>query len=181
MHLFYASHDGHTRAIAERIAARLGEKGIAAVPQDLGATGPAAAQLAGTEPVVVLAAVRYGKHLPAAERFLAAFGALAAPPPLVLLSVNLTARKEGRDTLERCTYLKKSIRRCGLRPVFAAAFAGKLDYARCNWRDRQLIRMIMWMTGGPTDTKTCIDYTDWDKVDAAALAISKLWPGATRA
>jgi menaquinone-dependent protoporphyrinogen oxidase len=170
MQLFYATRDGQARRIAERIASRLGEHGIAVAPQDLAEPSP----LAGNAPVVVVAAVRYGKHLPEAERFFARLSKLTAPPPLVLLSVNLTARKPGRDSLEGCTYLRKSIRRHKLRPTLALAFAGRLDYASYGWLDRQMIRIIMLLTGGPTDPKTSIEYTSWDKVDAVVRQIAGL-------
>jgi menaquinone-dependent protoporphyrinogen oxidase len=181
MQLYYATRDGHSRRIAERIASRLGEQGVAAVPRDLAAPDlpqPDGTQSEGTGPVVVVMAVRYGKHLPEAERFLARLGHLAVPPPLVLLSVNLTARKPGRDTLERCTYLKKTIRRHALRPVLARAFGGRLDYARYGLRDRLMIRFIMWLTGGPTHSGEAIEYTDWGKVDSTARDIAALCKGA---
>lgn len=175
MQLYYATRDGHSRRIAERIAAHLGERGIAAVPRDLGA--PKLPQPETDAPVVAVMAVRYGKHLPEAERFLARIATLAAKPPLVLLSVNLTARKPGRDTLEGCTYLRKTIRRHGLHPVIARAFAGRIDYARYNLRDRLLIRFIMFLTGGPTHSGEAIEYTDWSKVDSAAQDIAALQAG----
>ena len=47
-------------------------------------------------------------------------------------------------------------------------FAGKLDYPRYGFFDRQMIRLIMWMTKGPTDPKAVVEFTDWAKVDAFA-------------
>ena len=29
-----------------------------------------------------------------------------------------------------------------------------------------MIRFIMWMTNGPTDPESIVDFTDWDQVDA---------------
>ena len=119
-------------------------------------------------------AVRYGKHLPEAEKFLAAYRALSAPPPLVLLSVNLTARKPGKTTASGNVYLRKAIARHHLTPVLALAIAGRLDYPRYRWIDRQAIRFIMLLTGGPTDPSTSIEYTPWDEVDAVARRIAAL-------
>jgi menaquinone-dependent protoporphyrinogen oxidase len=50
--------------------------------------------------VVVVAAVRYGRHLKEAERFLAANRPVLVRTTLVFVSVNLTARKPGKDTAE---------------------------------------------------------------------------------
>ncbi len=174
MELFYATRDGQSRRIAERIADRLAEQGISALPHDLAGAAPIPSSLAAARLVVVVAAVRYGRPLPEADQFLASYRALRDPPQLVLLSVNLTARKPGKDTVEGNAYLRKSIVRHRLAPAFALAIAGSLDYSRYDWLDRQLIRFIMKLTGGPTDLTACIDFTPWDVVDDVALQIAAL-------
>jgi menaquinone-dependent protoporphyrinogen oxidase len=100
MELFYATRDGQSRRIAERIAVRLADLGIPALPSDLAGVSPTPSSLAAARLVVVVAAVRYGLPLPEAEQFLASYRTLREPPRLVLLSVNLTARKPGKDTVE---------------------------------------------------------------------------------
>ena len=143
-------------------------------PQDLAVTSPAAAELAAASVIVVVAAVRYGKHLPEADRFLSAYRSLASPPPLALASVNLTARKPAKTTVTGNAYLRKVIARHRLAPALAVAIAGRLDYRRYGWRDRQIIRFIMWMTGGPTDPRTSIEYTSWPAIDEFAARIAEL-------
>ncbi len=175
MQLFYATRDGQSRRIAERIAGRLDERGIPSPPQDLAAALPAPHKLAEARLATVVMAVRYGRHLPEAEAFLDIYRELRAPPPLVLLSVNLTARKPGKDTAEGNAYLRKSIARRRLTPAIALAIAGRLDYSRYGWLDRHLIRFIMKLTGGPTDLKTCLEYTAWNVVDDVALRIAELY------
>lgn len=172
--LFYATYDGQSRRIAEHISRRLSESGAPCLPQDLAVTQPAAEDLAAASALVLVAAVRYGKHLPAADRFLAAYGSLAAPPPLALASVNLTARKAEKTTAAGNAYLRKTIARHRLTPALAVAFAGRLDYQRYGWRDRQIIRFIMLLTGGPTDPKTSVEYTSWPAVDEFAAGIAAL-------
>jgi len=171
MHLLYATRDGQSRRIAERLQQRLLESGIAADLADLATERLAPSDCSGPDPIIVVAAVRYGKHLPEAEQFLAAFSRATTPSPLVFLSVNLTARKPGKDSAEGNVYLRKTIQRHGLKPVLARAIAGRLDYARYRWLDRQMIRFIMVLTGGPTDPQTAIEYTCWDEVDQLAQEI----------
>jgi menaquinone-dependent protoporphyrinogen oxidase len=138
------------------------------------ADAPGAAEVAADHDLVaVIAAVRYGKHLPAADAFLAAWRRLPSPPPpLALATVNLTARKPNKQTLETNPYLKKLIARHELAPVVTGIFAGRLDYPRYRWFDRQMIRLIMALTGGPTDAKAQVDYTSWPGVDAFADAVA---------
>jgi menaquinone-dependent protoporphyrinogen oxidase len=174
MQLYYATHDGQARRIAERIAGRLAERGIKASPQDLAAALPAPEVLAEARLVAIVSAVRYGRHVPEGRRFLSIYQALRAPPPLVFLSVCLAARKPGRDTAENNPYLRKAIARHRLAPALALALAGRLDYPRYGWLDRQMIRFIMTLTGGPTDPRTSVEYTAWNVVDDVALRIAEL-------
>jgi menaquinone-dependent protoporphyrinogen oxidase len=175
MQLFYATRDGQARRIAERIASRLAERGIPASPQDLATTFPARKELAEARLVTIVSAVRYGRHLPEGERFLAVYQTLRSPPPLVFLSVSLAARKPGKDTAEGNVYLRKAIARRRLAPALALAIAGRLDYPRYGWLDRQMIRFIMTLTRGPTDLRTSIEYTAWNVVDGVALRIAELF------
>jgi menaquinone-dependent protoporphyrinogen oxidase len=174
MHVFYATRDGQSRRIAERVAEVLRERGIAATPHDLGLGIPSAEALAREEVVTLIAAVRYGYHLAPAARLLAVYRALPAPPPLALASVNLTARKPGKDTAQGNAYLRKLIARHRLDPAIATGFAGRLDYPGYRFFDRQVIRFIMWLTGGPTDPATQVEYTSWPAVDAFAEQIVAL-------
>jgi menaquinone-dependent protoporphyrinogen oxidase len=168
----FASRDGHAAAIAGRVGEQLRESGVDARVVDLTGVDHASDVTDGAALVAVVAAVRYGKHLPAAERFLEGYAKLTSPPPLALASVNLTARKPNKRTLATNPYLSKAIARHRLTPRAAAVFAGRLDYPRYRWFDRQMIRFIMLVTGGPTDPRTTIDYTDWASVDAFADAVA---------
>jgi menaquinone-dependent protoporphyrinogen oxidase len=170
--LYYATHDGQSRRIAEHIFNRLAASETLEPPQDVTAARPEG--LATAPLIVLIAAVRYGKHLPEADRFLAAYRSLASPPPLALASVNLTARKPEKTTATGNAYLRKTIARHRLTPALAVAFAGRLDYRRYSWRDRAIIRFIMLLTGGPTDPATSIEYTSWSAVDEFADRVAEL-------
>lgn len=175
--LYYATHDGLSRRIAEHISRRLAEGDIIAPPQDVAAAPATQADLAAASVVVLVAAVRYGRHLPEAGRFLATYRSLRSPPPLAFASVNLTARKPGKTSATGNPYLRKLIARDRLTPALAVAFAGRLDYRRYSWRDRQIIRFIMLLTRGPTDPDTCIEYTSWPAVDEFAAGVADLHRG----
>lgn len=175
--LYYATRDGQSRRIAEHISRRLAESGLVTMPQDLALTSVLAADLAQASIVVLVAAVRYGRHLPEADRFMASYGSLHSPPPpppLALASVNLTARKPAKATATSNGYLRKAIARHRLAPTLAVAFAGRLDYPSYGWLDRQIIRFIMLLTHGPTDPGTCVEYTSWLAVDEFAARIGDI-------
>jgi menaquinone-dependent protoporphyrinogen oxidase len=174
MRLFYATRDGQSRRIAERIAVCLAESRILVPPRDLAVAFPAPAEVAACRLVVVVAAVRYGRHLAEAERFCAAYRELLARVPLAFVSVNLTAREPGRDTVEGNRYPRKMLVRHRLRPVLAAAVAGRLDYPRYGWLDGRIIQLIMAITGRPTDPRNCVEFTVWQAVHAMAARVADL-------
>ena len=51
---------------------------------------------------------------------------------------------------------------------------GKLDYKKYPFFDRIMIRFIMWMTKGPTNTNTEIEYTNWNRVTKFGILIKNL-------
>jgi menaquinone-dependent protoporphyrinogen oxidase len=171
MEIFYATRDGQSRKIAHRIAAGLGGHGIETLPKDLAAAQPSQEKLEAEDLAVVVTAIRYGKILPEALELLGAYEKLQKKPKLVFLVVNLTSRKPGKETPEGSVYIRRAIAKYKLEPAYARAIPGVLDYKRYTWRDRQLIRFIMYLTGGPTDPATCVEYTPWDVVDDIAVKI----------
>ena len=54
------------------------------------------------------------------------------------------------------------------KPTIVEVFAGMLDYKKYKTFDRIMIQFIMWMTKGPTDKNTKIEYTKWERVDEFA-------------
>jgi len=62
----------------------------------------------------------------------------------------------------------------GTREKHLAVFAGKLDYQKYRFLDRQMIRFIMLLTKGPTNPKSEIEFTNWKEVDKFASTVCKL-------
>ncbi|MBM3116340.1 menaquinone-dependent protoporphyrinogen IX dehydrogenase [Jeongeupia naejangsanensis] len=168
----HASRDGQATRIAERLARH--RCGDAVVLCDLTRKMPDTALIAAADAIVVVAAVRYGNHLPEAERFMLAQREILQCKPVAIASVNLSARKPGKASPERNAYLRRWLAKHKLKPALATAFAGRLDYPRYRWFDRLMIRLIMAMSDGPTDPGTVVEYTDWEAVDDFAEAIGRL-------
>ncbi|MCG6937625.1 MAG: hypothetical protein LJE83_05560 [Gammaproteobacteria bacterium] len=55
-----------------------------------------------------------------------------------------------------------------------AVFADKIDYQKNKIWGRCLIRLIMWITNGPTNPQTNIECTDWIQVDSFGELICKM-------
>ena len=89
-------------------------------------------------------------------------------------SVNLTARKDNRNTPETNVYPRKLLTRIQWQPDLVEVMAGALLYPRYTFFDRFMIRFIMTMTKGDADTRKEYEYTDWRKVSLFAQKIRKL-------
>jgi menaquinone-dependent protoporphyrinogen oxidase len=60
------------------------------------------------------------------------------------------------------------------KPTLTAVFAGTLNYGMYNFSDRILIKLIMLITKGPTNSKTKIEYTNWSEVEKFVEKFNKL-------
>ncbi len=171
--IVYATRDGQSERIAQRIAERLGASGVASALHAL-RRGAHPTIDAESEAIVAVLAVRYGRVLPEAREYLKGFASRAAGRPLALALVNLVARHPSRRKPETNPYLRKTLARYRLKPALATAFGGRLNYPKYRFFDKQIIRLIMAMTGGVADGRSDIDYTDWTQVDDFAAAVVAL-------
>lgn len=168
----YSTVDGHTLEICRRLRALAeegGHEGTLAVLEE-----HADIDLAPFDKVVVGASIRYGRHRPQVAAFMRARRRALEAKPSAFFSVNIVARKPAKNTPETNPYVVKFLRQIGWRPPLAAVFAGKLDYPKYGFWDRQIIRFIMLLTRGPTDPAAVVDFTDWAQVDAFGRSVSAL-------
>jgi menaquinone-dependent protoporphyrinogen oxidase len=172
--LAYSTVDGHTRAICKRIKHALDATGHAEMFEIRGTTPP---DLASFDLIVIGASIRYGKHRPNVYAFIEANRAALDQKPSAFFSVNLVARKPGKDTPDANPYIRTFRRKTSWTPSAVAVFAGKLVYPTYGFLDRQVIRLIMWLTDGPTDPSACVDFTDWNAVDGFAQKLADLMRG----
>jgi len=124
--------------------------------------------------IVIGASIRYGKHSPQIYQFIKMNQPTLESKANAFFSVNLVARKPGKNQADTNPYLRKFLKQIKWHPREVAVFAGKIDYPSYNTIDRQIIRAIMWITNGPTDPETVVEYTDWQQVKAFGELISRL-------
>jgi menaquinone-dependent protoporphyrinogen oxidase len=168
----YSTVDGQTRRICARLQQLLEARSHEVTLVQM--TDDRAIDADPFDKVIIGASVRYGKHRRHVHRFVAQNARKLDGKPNVLFTVNLVARKPEKSTPETNPYLRKLVEELQWRPDHTAVFAGRLDYARYGFWDRQIIRLIMKLTGGPTAPDTQVEYTDWGQVDALAERISTL-------
>ena len=155
--IFYASVEGHTARIAERIALRLRERGMS-VDLRTGDAPPAA--FARYDGVIVGASVHYGRHPARLAKQLPRDPAQRT----AFFSVSLTANPR---------YAERFLRRARWRPQLSATFAGALRYSRYGTFKRLVVRAFAAMGGHGTDISRDYEYTDWLAVDGFAAAFAE--------
>ncbi|NVD05799.1 menaquinone-dependent protoporphyrinogen IX dehydrogenase [Vibrio sp. JPW-9-11-11] len=116
--------------------------------------------------VLVGASIRYGHLNKKLYRFIDRHLSGLQTSKAAFFCVNLTARKEeqGKDTPEGSAYIKTFLKKSPWQPGLIGVFAGALYYPRYHWFDKTMIKFIMSMTGGETDTTKEVEYTNWEKV-----------------
>ena len=170
--MLFATRDGQTREIAAYLCSQLNELGTATAMIDLNRTDDIEWQL--YDRVIIGASIRYGHFHPALDRFVKKHAAVLQSMPSAFFSVNLVARKPEKRSPQTNSYTRKFLLRSPWQPDSCAVFAGALRYPRYGWFDRFMIRLIMKMTGGETDTRKEVVYTDWEQVAGFAREIAQL-------
>lgn len=170
--IVYSTTDGQTRKICLRIKNLIEYQNnkVTLISIDDEST----VDLGIFDKIIVGASIRYGKHSPKIYSFIEKNSQVLAAKPNAFFSVSLVARKDGKNTPETNPYLKKFLKDISWNPSNLAVFAGKLDYQIYSFWDRLIIRMIMSITKGPTDTKAKVEYTDWNQVEEFGHLVCKM-------
>ena len=170
--IIYSTTDGHTREICCYLKQVVEEQGnqVTLVSID----DQYSVDLNLFDKIVIGASIRYGKHHKKVYEFINRHYSVLEKKSSAFFSVNVVARKPEKNQPETNPYLKKFLKQIPWKPKELAVFAGKIDYQKYNFRDRLMIRLIMWMTKGPTDPQACIDFTNWNQVKEFAQTINEM-------
>ena len=124
--------------------------------------------------IVVGASIRYGKHNKKVIDFVKRNKKILKNKPSAFFSVNVVARKPDKNQPDNNPYMRKFLKQVPWCPNEVAVFAGKIDYQKYHFFDRAIIRLIMYMTNGPTNPTAVVDFTNWEQVENFARVISAM-------
>lgn len=168
--IVYSTTDGHTLKICERIKQVVEQRDhnvvLSAIDVEF--------DIEPFEKIVIGASIRYGKHRPRVYEFIKHNRQSLESRPNAFFSVNVVARKPEKNQPETNPYLQKFLKQISWQPQNLAVFAGMINYPIYGFWDRQMIRLIMWMTRGPTDPETVVEFTDWDSVDDFGRIVAEM-------
>jgi menaquinone-dependent protoporphyrinogen oxidase len=170
--ILYSTVDGHTRTICRRIARTIEAAGHTVSLESIEDAG--SVDLAACDKIVIGASIRYGMHRRSVFEFIEAHLPVLENRPNAFFTVNIVARKPGKNRPETNPYLRKFLRRTRWKPRLLEVFAGRLDYPSYRPLDRLAVRFILWLTKGPTDPKAVIEFTDWARVEAFARQVAEM-------
>jgi menaquinone-dependent protoporphyrinogen oxidase len=170
--IIYSTTDGHTIKICGHLQKALERQSnlVSVIPIEQAEQ----TQWGDFDKLVLGASIRYGKHSRQITDFINRNWRLLENKSSAFFSVNLVARKAEKRQPDTNPYLRKFLKRIKWKPRSLAVFAGKLDYPRYDWFDRSMIRLIMWLTKGPTDPKAVVEFTDWEQVEDFARLVDEI-------
>ena len=166
--IIFSSTDGHTLKICERIMGFEKNKDDSQIASISEAEH---INISEFKRIIIGASIRYGKHKPDLYEFIESNLDEISSKENAFFSVNVVARKPEKNTPETNPYVKKFLLKTSWKPRLLEVFAGKIDYPKYNFIDKHMIRFIMWMTKGPTNTNNTYEFTDWDMIDSFAKKV----------
>lgn len=172
--VLYATREGHTREVAERVVARLRENGLTATAADARAL-PDDFALGRAGAAILAASVHAGQHEREMQDFVRSHLEALRAIPTAFLSVTLSqagVQREDASPEEHAKFVRdvdsmahKFVEQTGWEPTHLVPVAGALRYSRYNFFVRLIMKRIARQAGGSTDTSRDHDYTDWQALE----------------
>lgn len=166
--IIYSTTDGQTKTICERI--KKFSKNIQQI-KIISLNKISDENLNSYEEIIIGASIRYGKHDSKIYSFIELNKNILQSKKSAFFSVNVVARKLEKNSPDTNPYVKKFLKKTDWKPDRLAVFAGKVDYPNYSFINKLVIRFIMYLTKGPTDTSKSYEFTDWKKVEEFAKTI----------
>ena len=166
--IIYSTTDGQTLDICKRIAEIINTKSISKIASFEDAE---TLNLSNYKKIIIGASIRYGKHKPELYSFIRENLDTLNKIDSAFFSVNVVARKSEKNTPETNPYMQKFLSLSEWKPEHLEVFAGKIDYPKYKFIDKHMIRLIMWITKGPTNLDGTYEFTNWDSVNNFANKI----------
>lgn len=160
--IIYSTTDGQTKTICNRIK-KVSRKNEYIKVISLNKVSDENLNL--YKEIIVGASIRYGRHNSKVYSFIKSNKDILKSKKFAFFSVNVVARKPEKNSTKTNPYMQNFLKKTALIPDTLEVFAGKVDYPNYNFFNKLVIRFIMYLTKGPTDTSKSYEFTDWKKVE----------------
>jgi menaquinone-dependent protoporphyrinogen oxidase len=162
--VLYASDEGQTAKIAQRMAELLRGHGVAVAVRDC-SKPDAGARLTSYDGVIIGSAIHFGHHAKPVRSLVKEHRAILASRHTAFFSVSLSAGGPNRDPGAARRYLEEfTAETGGWRPDQSASFGGAIRHSRYGILRTLLLHLSLRKTGAPETGDH--EYTDWNAVAA---------------
>ena len=160
--IIFSTTDGHTKFICEKIQRQLKNRDLVEL---ISIDQRKNIRIEEYDTIIFGASIRYGKHSLEIHNFIQDNKTILDTIKTAFFSVNVVARKNEKNIPLTNPYIIKFLKKLDWKPNLTAVFAGKIDYPSYKFIDKQMIRLIMYITKGPTNTSKIYEFTDWTIVE----------------
>ena len=179
--VFYATTEGQTRRIAERLVATFREKGFVSRALDVASSDADCIDWGHVRAAVVGASLHGSRHQGAATAFVRQHAADLNARSSAFFSVSLAAGSptpaERADAAQLAANFPAE---AGWHPQRIVCVAGQLAYTQYGFLTRFIMKRIARRRGAPTDTSRDYEFTNWDDVAHLADGIVRKVAAGTR-
>jgi menaquinone-dependent protoporphyrinogen oxidase len=170
----YASSEGHTRAVVDRLAAALRELGHVVSLDDVGTAGATKA-LDESDAVIVAGSIHGGRMQPRLVRFASAHGVALSLRPSALMMISMSAAlREPRGLARAQEYYTTFLACTPWRPDVVEFVPGVLRLTGLGPIRRSLAVRMARQLGLPIDRD--FDCMDWDSIRRFAESVARWFP-----
>lgn len=159
--IIYSTTDGQTKKICETLKENSIDKNFYEI---ISLEEAFHKEIEKYEKIIIGASIRYGRHNPKIYEFIEINKEVLEKKKSAFFSVNVVARKSEKNTPDTNPYIIKFLKKSEWQPKKLGVFAGKIDYPRLSFINKIVIRLIMFITKGPTNTNNTYEFTDWQRV-----------------
>ena len=167
--VFYATSEGQTRRIAERIADQIRRHGLDSRAVPILSEEASHVDWARVRGAALGASLHMQRHQPEAVTFARVHHQALSAIPSLFFSISLAAasiRAAETDAARRIA--QQFATDTAWTPSHVASVAGRLAYTQYNWFVRFFMRRIAVKEGGSADTTRDHEYTNWEQVERLA-------------
>lgn len=163
--VFYATTEGQTRRIAERLVAIFREKGFTSSAIDAASSEADYVDWRRAQAALVGASLHAHKHQRSARAFVEEHAPDLNVRPSAFFSVSLAAASESAAEREEAAHIAREFADAAKwHPDAIVCLAGRLAYTQYGWLTRFIMKRIARRHGSPTDTSRDYEFTNWDEV-----------------
>ena len=167
--VFYATTEGQTRRIAERLVAIFRDRGFTSRAIDVATPDADDVDWSRAQATLVGASLHGHRHQRAVRSFVHDYAPELELRPSTFFSVSLAAASDSAAERDEAARIARAFADCEeWQPDETVCLAGRLAYTKYRWLTRFVMKQIARRHGRPVDTTRDYEFTNWDEVARVA-------------